>query len=282
MNSDLKARWIGAGLVGCAIITPHGKAGGLILYEIATPDVGLASAGYAARAADASTAFKNPAGMSQLTQAQFQGGLQALYGSVSLTPDGNTSSRLGSADGGNALGWLPGASAFAVIPLGDRVRVGVGALSYFGLVGSYDDDWVGRYYVQDSTLLGMTLTPSASFEVTRWLSIGAGLNAMYGLLETEMAINNLTQPDGEMSLKDQTWGFGATAGILIRASENTRLGVTYLSALELDFSDTPEFTGLGPGVSAIQANRPTLDLGITVPQSVMVSAYHALNLNWRF
>jgi long-chain fatty acid transport protein len=74
-----------------------------MLYEIATPDVGLASAGYAARADDASTLFKNPAGMSRLEGTQFQGGLQALYGSVSFSHDTSTSARLGNDDGANAI-----------------------------------------------------------------------------------------------------------------------------------------------------------------------------------
>src|SRR6476619_7021723 len=47
-------------------------AGGLSLYEIATADVGLASAGWAARAQDPSTLLKNPAGMSLLESSQFR------------------------------------------------------------------------------------------------------------------------------------------------------------------------------------------------------------------
>ena len=82
-------------------------AGGIELYELGTPDVGLASAGYAARADDASTVFKNPAGMSRLEGSQFQGGLQAAYGSVSFTPNARTSPTLGNDGGGNAIGWLP-------------------------------------------------------------------------------------------------------------------------------------------------------------------------------
>ena len=39
-------------------------AGGISLYEIGTPDVGLAAAGFAVRAQDASTVFTKPAGMS--------------------------------------------------------------------------------------------------------------------------------------------------------------------------------------------------------------------------
>src|SRR6516164_6334954 len=102
------------------------QAGGISLYEIATPDVGLASAGYAARADDPSTLFKNPAGMSRLEGVQFQGGLQALYGDVSFSPNANTSPRLGTGDGGNSVGWLPGASFFVTVPLGEKFHVGLG------------------------------------------------------------------------------------------------------------------------------------------------------------
>jgi long-subunit fatty acid transport protein len=55
-------------------------AGGFFLYEIGTPDVGLASAGYAARAQDASTVFTNPAGMTMLDNSQLLAGIQPIYG----------------------------------------------------------------------------------------------------------------------------------------------------------------------------------------------------------
>src|SRR5262245_35059021 len=169
-----------AAMLAASLLPQFASAAGIGLYEIATPDVGLASAGYAARANDASTLFKNPAGMSRLQEPQFQGGLQALYGSVFFSPDGDTSAQLGTGDGGNAVGWLPGASFFVTLPLGEKWRVGLGSLSYFGLAEDYDDDWVGRYYVQKGALIGMSILPSASFQATDWLSIGVGLNAMYG------------------------------------------------------------------------------------------------------
>ena len=261
-------------LAGAIATTLSARAGGISLYEIATPDIGLASAGYAARADDASTLFKNPAGMSRLDGTQLQTGLQALYGSVTFTPSSGTSPGLGTDDGGNAIGWLPGASLFVVAPIGEKFRIGFGTLSYFGLASDYDDSWVGRYYVQESALVGITLMPSASYQVTDWLSIGAGLNAMYGYLDTQMAVNTIVGADGQMSLTDKTWGFGANVGLLFQLSQKTRIGVTYLSSLNLDFSDTPTITGLVP------ANVPQLNLGMTVPQSVMLSAYHALNDQW--
>ncbi len=280
MKRSNKSTLIGAALACGAALTQTAQAGGIILYELATPDLGLASAGYASRAEDASTVFKNPAGMSRLEGAQLQTGLQATYGSVTFSPNASTSPTLGSNDGGNAIGWLPGASLFVVEPLGDRWRVGFGMLSYFGLASSFENNWVGRYYVQNSALLGITLMPSVSFKATDWLSIGAGLNAMYGYLNTELAVNNLGPADGHMKLNDRTWGFGANVGVLIQASDKTRFGVTYLSAVDLDFQATPSFTGLGPGLGAILANPPELNLGMTVPQSVMLSVYHQLNEQW--
>jgi long-chain fatty acid transport protein len=139
---------------------------------------------------------------------------------------------------------------------------------------------VGRYFVQKSVLLGVTLMPSASFQVTDWLSVGAGLNAMYGYANAHIAVNNIIGPDGQMRLNDSTWGFGADVGVLIQVSEKTRFGITYLSPVRLNFKATPSFTGLGTVLGALLANPPELDLGITVPQSVMVSAYHALNEKW--
>ena len=63
------------GILGVACLfalVVSAEAGGLYLYEIGSPDVGLAAAGYAARAADASTVFTNPAGMTRLKRPSWQ------------------------------------------------------------------------------------------------------------------------------------------------------------------------------------------------------------------
>ena len=86
MKRNTRFTLIGSALACGAVLPQSSQAGGIELYEIATPDVGLASAGYAARAQDASTVFRNPAGMSLLSGSQFQGGLQLTYGSIGTIP----------------------------------------------------------------------------------------------------------------------------------------------------------------------------------------------------
>jgi len=266
--------------LACSALAPHtAQGGGIVLYEIASPDIGLASAGYSARSQDASTLFKNPAGMSRLDGTQLQGGLQLTYGSVSFSPDATTSPQLGGNGGGNAIGALPAASGFYVYDLSDKWKVGLGMLNYFGLAENYDDNWVGRYYVQNSALLGMSVMPTASFKATDWLSIGAGLNAMYGYLKTDIAINNGTPRDGQLSLKDETWGFGANLGVLIEPREGTRIGVTYLSPVKLDFKDRPEISVFGGNLGTL-LTTPDLNLGVKVPQSVMLGFYQDLSPKW--
>jgi len=258
------------------------QGAGVELYELATPDVGLASAGYAARAQDASTLFKNPAGMSRLQGAQFQGGLQLTYGNARFSPNQDTSPSLGSEDGGNAIGAIPALSGFYVHPLGERVRVGFGTFSYFGLAQKYDSDWVGRYFIQEGALVGVSLMPSLSVQVNEWLSVGAGLNAMAGYFKTQVAVNNLEPAlgDGQLEVQDTAWGFGANVGLLVEPRQGTRFGLTYLSAVDLDFSDRPSFQNLGPGLGAVLGNPRTLDVGMTVPQGVMFGVFQEVSEKW--
>ena len=264
-------------LAGCFFAPRAARAGGIDLYEISSGDVGLASAGSAAGALDASTLFKNPAGMSLLDGPQLNSSLQVLYGSVNFSGNSKTSP---GGNGDNAIGALPGASLFLTIPVTEKLTVGFGTFSYFGLAENYGNTWAGRYYVQKGTLLGMSLMPAASFKVNDWLTIGGGLNAMFGYLDAQTAVNNVIGPDGQMKIKDNVWGFGGNGGILIQPVEGTRIGVDYNSQVNLNFSDRPSFSGLGPGLGILLKNPPTLDLGMTVPQSVMVGVYQDINTNW--
>ena len=259
-------------------------AGGVSLYEFGSPDVGLAAAGYAARAQDASTLFTNPAGMSRLEKSQVMIGVQGVYGFLDFEP--NSTSTYLSNDGGNAVGFMPGGSNFFVHKINQDFSAGFGILSYFGSGAKYTENWVGRYYVQESMMIGMTFMPAVSYRVTKWLSLGAGVNIMYGILKNEVAVNNAgdSRPDGRITLDDKKWGYGANLGILLEPMPGTRFGLTYLSEVKLDFSAVPEFSGMGQLLGNMLVHRGlatnTLDMSVTVPQMIMFSAYHDLNEKW--
>ncbi|MBW1757685.1 MAG: outer membrane protein transport protein, partial [Deltaproteobacteria bacterium] len=94
------------GLVGGALLpTSTVRAGGIQLWEIGTPDVGLAAAGWSARAQDAATLFKNPAGMNQLEVPQLEVGLQLGCGQFGFEPSSGTT--VPGNNGGNPVGLIP-------------------------------------------------------------------------------------------------------------------------------------------------------------------------------
>src|SRR5262250_1440159 len=108
-----------------ALVSGPAIAGGLSLYEVGTADVGLASAGYSARAQDASTVLTNPAGMTRLAGNEILLGAQVLYGDVKFSPGAGTSPLLGSGDGGYPIGWFPGGGAFISYSASPDLKLGL-------------------------------------------------------------------------------------------------------------------------------------------------------------
>lgn len=260
------------------------SAGGLMLYEVGTEDVGLASAGYGARAEDASTVFTNPAGMTRLDGSQATLGAQVLYGDVAFTIGQGTSPALGSGSGGVPIGWFPGGGAFFSYSVSPDLKLGFAATGNFGLAMKYDPGWVGRYYAQEATLLGVSLLPSVAVRVSPQWSVGASLNAMYGKLRTEVALNNIVGSDGQLLLNAHKWGYGGNIGVLYEPSKSTRLGLVWNSQVKLDFSAPTQFSGLSQGLDNLLNNRgllnTTLDLGINVPQGLNASFFHQVDGHW--
>ena len=264
-------------------------AGGLILYEFGTAEVGLAAAGYSARAQDASTAFTNPAGMTRLEGTQVLAGGQLMWLNNRFSIGEGTSAALGGDDGGRAIGsngFVPGGGMFLTHSLSPDLRVGMSVTGNFGSVLDYGDNWVGRYRVQEATILGVSFVPSIAYRVNDRLSLGMGVNAMYGIFEEKIAINNVLPflSDGQLKADDNTWGWGANLGVLYEITPATRVGLTWNSQIKLDFDAPAQFSGLGPGSSALFASRglldAQLDLGVTVPQQVMASVFSQLDERW--
>jgi len=112
------------------------------------------------------------------------------------------------------------------------------------------------------------------------------VNAMYGIFKQQVAVNNVlpNAPDGRLELDDNTWGWGANLGLLYEVAPETRVGLTWNSRVKLDFSAPAQFSGLGPGLSTLLGARgllgTQLDLGVTVPQQVMASAFSKIDERW--
>lgn len=265
------------------------RAGGVMLCEFGTAEIGLASAGYGARAQDASTVFTNPAGITRLDGTQFLASGQILWSNTEFSADADTSPALGGEEGGRAVGsdgWFPGGGSFLSYSVSPDFKLGVALTGNFGRALEYDEDWVGRYYVKETALIGMSFVPSVAYKATDKLSFGAGLNVMYGIYKNEVAINNVNPSigDGELSMDDEELGWGLNLGLLYEINEKIRLGLVWNSEVDLDFEAEAEFQDLAPGLESLLNGRgllnSTIKMGVKVPQQLMGSFFAQLNDRW--
>lgn len=288
--------WMGACVclivLACFFLRPDAHASGLWLYEGSVPDMGMANAGRAASALDASTAGSNPAGMTLLERNQLVTGILAILPKAEFDVD---YASYGGGGGGDA-GYLTPASTLAYVHgVNDRLKLGVSLGSFFGLGIDYGDQWSGRYYVQDGDFLTAGINPSIGYRVTDWLSVGGGFSMVLGKMYNKVAVNRLLpgRSDGRLEYEDTDLGYGFNLGILLELSKKTRFGLTYRSEVELDFSDKPDLDNEGWLLDALlnlrnQSGR-TLGIDTTIPEAVMFSGYHQLterlalcaNLGWQ-
>ena len=299
LKPNTKRTVVAASLAAAGLASNPAAAGGLFAYEVGTADVGLASAGYNARAQDASTVFTNPAGMTRLEGNQVLVSGQLDYGWTKFSVGSGTSPELGTENGGNAFGnngWFLGGGAFLSYSVSPELKLGFAMTGNFGGVVQYENSWVGRYYVQESKLVGLSFIPTIAWKATDKLSLGAGVNVMYGYYKNQVAINvpdtlrpGIVVPsqraagDAQLTLDDNTWGVGANLGLLYEFDPRMRFGLTWNSQVNLDFSAPAQFSNLGQLGTDLQ-NRGLLDatvkVGIKVPQQAMGSVFAQLNDRW--
>jgi len=255
------------------------EAGGLWLYEEATPDMGVAGAGRQAAAQDASTASGNPAGMTRLDRSQVEGGFLGIYPKTKFKVQETNVSGGGV---GNAGYFSPGGTLYYVHSLSPDLKLGLGIGSYMGAGLDYGDDWAGRYYAEKVELFTASINPTVAYRLNPWLSIGGGVNFVYGDMSAKTAINTILEPgDGRLKYDASDVGYGFNAGVLFEVSPQTRFGVTYVSEVQLDFKDKPKFDNIeGTVIEGLLQASGVIDSDLKVnwniPQQVALGAYHEL------
>ena len=260
------------------MVVASAHAGGLWLYEEATPDMGVGGAGRQAAGFDASTASGNPAAMTRLDRSQMEGGFLGLYVDAQFDVENAT---YGNNDGGNAGYFSPAGTLYYVHNVSPDLKLGVGVGSYFGLGVSYSNEWAGKYYVQKASFTTAMVNPTIGYRIAPWLSIGGGVSVVHGKISDRVAVNTLAEPgDGRLKYDASDEGYGFNLGTLFELSPQTRVGVTYVSQVNLDFKDELRFKNLEGTVleGALAANgllNARLKINVNLPAQLAVGAYHA-------
>lgn len=284
------AQYVSASAVSaalCTLLSGYAFAGGIMIYEAGQEGMGLANAGSAALASDPSVLMSNPAGIAQLKGTQVSANAQVILGDIHFSRDANN--QFDGNEGGNALQWLPGASVFVSQQIDERSAIGFGMYGNFGLALNYDYDWAGRYFSQETAIIGVSFQPTIAHQFTDDLTVGIGPRIVYGYYRTEMAINNnllglRDNPDGQLEYKDTDVGVGVNLGLLYRLSDSTQVGLAYTSKVKLEFEDSPDVSKVSNPIINAALNRldvSSLELDVNIPQTATLSIAHQLDPQWK-
>jgi long-chain fatty acid transport protein len=279
MNIHQKTICKGA-ILGSMLSAPLLPGAGFQLAERSASGLGRAFSGEAAIADDASVIASNPAALIML------GGEWNFSTGVSYIEPGADATLFPALTGGNAGQRLEDddIAESAVVPyfyaskrLSENLVAGFGTFTTYGLRTDYSQsvaDQIGTNYSEITTI---NFNPSLSYRINDVVSIGAGFNVMYA--EGEITANSVALPPAfggptpAFGLEGDDWGFGYNLGILFELSENTRVGLSYRSKIDLDLEGSARLSTLGPG------SVPG-DLSVELPATAEFSIFHQVNDKW--
>jgi len=223
-------------------------ANGLNLNSLGSRALSMGGA-FVGLADDYSAIFWNPAGM-----AQFDKRYLGFYG-TDVIPSGSYLLQVPAPAGlltvvdakTQSKHYLSGLLAYYQ-PINEYLVAGVGVYIPSGLGSSWDgNDLAGLSnnvaYEWESKIGLVTISPGVSYKINDMISVGATLNINYGTFSMKRWAGNtaIDQPvqvidlgQSEMNLKG--WGFGATAGVLVKASDMLSFGATIRTPNRVKFS----------------------------------------------
>lgn len=247
-----------------AAISSNAAASGYRFGSQSVAAQGTADAN-AAEAADASTLFYNPAGMSRLQGQNFSAGATVV---VPHSTFNDTGSRrfTGTAAGGTATeDYAPEAvvapSLYYTRRIDSQWSAGLGLFVPYGTKLNYGDSWTGRYALTKVKLQAVALNPSVAFKLNERHAFGFGVTAEHMKAELAQAVDVpgsvaalsgnaagaalLKQivalggnPAALAAVKDghgendgKDWGFGFNLGYLFQLDQDTRFGIAYRSSI---------------------------------------------------
>ncbi|MFG0410716.1 OmpP1/FadL family transporter [Pseudomonas sp. NY5710] len=264
--------------VAVALASSQLFASGFALNEQSISSMGTGFAGRSSSAEDASTVFGNPAGMSRLKREQFTVGGAAVIAKTDISGPG---SNLGGETDGDMVPVVGVPMGYYVKPIDDHWSVGFGVYVPFGLVTDYGSDDAARYWGKKSHVEVVTFQPTVSYAFNDKVSIGFGptINRIKGELGSSL-INPFTpgRNDGEVKIKGDDTAVGYNIGLMVQATDRTRVGLTYHSMVDYKLEGKTRVST--PLIGPFNGNKFDASLKIKTPESVDLSVTHELDDQW--
>ncbi|KPU56425.1 outer membrane beta-barrel domain protein [Pseudomonas fluorescens] len=251
-------------------------ASGFALNEQSISGMGTGFAGRSSSADDASTIFGNPAGMSRIKRQEVTGGIAAIDASTDIKD------AQGAHPGTNKGDMVPFTAVpmgYYVKPIDDHWAFGLGVYAPFGLITDYENGFQGAGFGSKSEVKVVTFQPTVSYAFNDKVSIGFGptINRIGGTLESDVPLFG----DTHVKIKGDDVALGYNFGVLVQATDTTRVGLTYHSKVKYKIEGHTDISAGANSPSAfLKSNRYDASLKIETPESVDFSVTQQLTDAW--
>ena len=228
-------------------------ASALLAPAVGVPDNALAGTAVALPPTPEGAMFQNPAGLGAFATTTYSGGFGLGFGKgcVDVPPP------IGYDECNRPMPMVP--SAGVSVPLGDRVRAGVGFFGSTGASFDYDEDppLIEHGFFSETAIASVPLV--LAYRVRENLWVGAELTPLYGYLRNRIPLPE--PPGGELEKVKYTLHGGGLQGML---------GITWVASefLALGFAvRTPGAVWLD-GSTDFAGEHRDVDLTIQMPTQV--------------
>ncbi|HDQ39742.1 MAG TPA: transporter [Desulfonatronum sp.] len=265
---------------------------GFALYEFSARGNALGGT-LVGRADDPSALAYNPAGITQLPGKQVQGGLSVITPMVDVTTT-NPYTREKMTTRSDRNYWIP-PHLYYTHQLTDRLWLGLGVLSRFGLGTEFKDDWPGRYNSRFAGVQTASINPNLAYKLTDNLTVAVGAEAMWMDIELRRAIdgspflglpitNNpaTSAADIGLKLKGDSWGYGFNVALHYVPSDMLKFGLSYRGPVKQKVKGDAKFDS--PVAHPIFFRDTDASGNITLPDMIFagVAVYPTENLSLEF
>jgi long-chain fatty acid transport protein len=281
-------------LVMCLILPPavaHGQGFGV--YEQGACAMSRGGAGVAEPCDDGSAIYVNPAGLTGRKGLVFGSGGTLIFGSGTFASDLGTTTKLD-----NPVGLAP--HIYLRYGVNDKVALGAGVYTPYGLRVRWPLDFGGRFVSYDSLLQTIYVQPTVAYAVTDSVSIGGGLTVAISSVELNRREDLARVPlgsvpgltfgalvDGQTDFANtalsasRATGLGANLGMVVNANNRLRIGVRYLTRVTLGYDGTADFTPIAASFSVTKPNVLGLPVGtpLDAPVSQVLAALQDQNVS---
>lgn len=224
-------------IIGAVLIfTVYSFSAGFQLNEHSASAMGMGNA-YTAHVNDASAIYFNPGGLGFLEGQNFVAGVTFVNPHFSWEAlDGSDK-----VDAKNKL--LPIPAFFYTKQLSDKITVGFGSFTPYGLETDWPTGWAGTQLADRTRIETFYLSPTVGIKLTDNFSIGFQANMVLADVLITKKIGFIDS-FGDVRMSGDGTGWGGSFGFMWKVNDKFNVGGSWRSSVKIDFEGEADFDNI--------------------------------------